>query len=76
MNFLKQAQAINNTINAESEIYKKVLTEVGIQASDLNQYLFLDSLKEKKDANVLVGLGNSIINLGGNNAIPQPRANQ
>jgi hypothetical protein len=48
------------------------LTEVGVQSTDLNQYLFLDSLMDKKDAKVLVGLSNSIINLGGNANTPAP----
>jgi hypothetical protein len=48
------------------------LSEVDIESAGLNQYLFLDSLMDKKDAKVLVGLSNSIINLGGNTNAPAP----
>ncbi len=70
---LIQAQAIKKTINAESEVYKLFKNQVNLQTGDLNQYLFLDSLMDKKDAKVLVGLSNSIINLGNVNApVPNP----
>ena len=58
------AQASNNTINAEADVYKKLENDVAIKGSELSQYIFLNSLMEQKNAKLLVGLTNSIINLG------------
>lgn len=59
-----QASAINNTINAESEIYKLLQDQTGLKGDDLSQYLYLNSLMDQKNAKLLVGLQNSIINFG------------
>lgn len=61
------AQATNSTINAEADVYSKLQNEVGIQGSDLSQYLFLNSLMDQKNAKLLVGLQNSIINFASTN---------
>lgn len=63
------AQTYNNTINAEANVYKKVEKEMGIAGSDLSEYLFLSSLMDQKNAKLLVGLQNSIINLNSNQPI-------
>jgi hypothetical protein len=57
------AHAINNTITAESDVYKSLEDEVGINAADLPEYLFLGAVNDQKKAKLLVGLQNSIINL-------------
>jgi len=63
------ATATNNTISAESGVYKIVQDQVGIKGNDLTEYLYLNALMDQKNAKLLVGLQNSIINFG-NNPIP------
>lgn len=58
-----KAKAINNTINAESGVYKKVMDDIGLKGSDLTEYLYLSSLNEQKNAKILVGLQNALINI-------------
>jgi len=58
------ASAINNTISAETEVYQQVENFLGLQTDDLTQYVFINSLMEQKDAKLLIGLQNSILNLG------------
>ena len=60
------AHAINMTIDNEAKVYKKLIDEVGLKGNDLSEYLFLNSLNEQKNAKVLVGLQNAILNFGGN----------
>ena len=38
--------------------------QVELKGNDLSQYLFLNSLMDQKNAKLLVGLQNSIINFG------------
>lgn len=58
------AQAMNNTINTEADVYSRVQNEVGVHGHELTEYLYLNSLMEQKNAKLLVGLQNSIINFG------------
>lgn len=60
---------MNNTISAESEIYRKVVDDIGLAPEDLTQYIFLNSLMDQKNAKLLIGLQNSIINFG-NQPVP------
>lgn len=59
-----QASANNNTILAEADTYKLLQDQVALKGDDLSQYLFLNSLMDQKNAKLLVGLQNSIINFG------------
>jgi regulator of protease activity HflC (stomatin/prohibitin superfamily) len=61
-----EARANNNTINAESEVYKLVAQRIGFNETELPRYVFLSALGSQKnsDAKLLVGLQNSIINFG------------
>ena len=61
---------MNNTINAESEIYKLVSASVNLQNSDLNQYIYYNNLMDQKNAKILVGLQNSILNLNNQPVVP------
>jgi hypothetical protein len=56
------AKTINNTITAETDVYHNLQQEVGVKGSDMSQYLFLNALMDQKDAKLLVGLQNSIVN--------------
>ena len=62
-----QAKAINNTINAESDIYKRVMDEIGLKGPELTDYLYLNSLSDQKNAKLLVGLQNTILNIPASN---------
>jgi regulator of protease activity HflC (stomatin/prohibitin superfamily) len=67
------AQAINHTILTESDVYKTTQEEVGVNGSDLTEYLFLNSIMEQKNAKLLIGLQNSIINFSNQpEAMPSP----
>jgi hypothetical protein len=63
------AQAINNTISAESEIYKKLIEDVGLKGDDLSEYLYLSSINDNKNAKLLIGVQNAIINFGYNQPV-------
>jgi regulator of protease activity HflC (stomatin/prohibitin superfamily) len=56
------AQATNNTISTEADVYGRLQAEVGVTGPDLSQYLFLNALMDQKNAKLLVGMQNSIIN--------------
>ena len=57
-----QSQAINNTINNQAGVFENIEKEMGLKGDDLNQYLYLNSLNNQKNAKLLVGLQNSILN--------------
>ena len=59
-----ESQAINNTITNQANVYKNIEDRVGLTGNDLNQYLYLNSLNQQKNAKLLVGLQNSILNFG------------
>jgi regulator of protease activity HflC (stomatin/prohibitin superfamily) len=61
-----KAKALNQTINMENEVYKKVRLELGLSGKEFSEYIFLNSLADKKDLKILVGLNNSIINFPSN----------
>ena len=63
---------MNNTITAESEVYSLVSGSVGLNSSEITQYIFYNGLMDQKNAKLLVGLQNSILNL---NNQPQPSLN-
>lgn len=58
------AKAINKTIKAETEIYKKVEDSLTLKENDLTNYLYLSALNDQHNAKLLVGLQNSIVNFG------------
>ena len=62
------ATANNNTINTESAVYKLTKDQIGLDSNQLNQYIFLNALHDQKNAKLLVGLQNSIINFGNSNS--------
>ena len=62
------AKANNNTINTESEIYKLSKDKMSLDGNQLNQYIFLNALHDQRNAKLLVGLQNSIINFGNSNS--------
>lgn len=59
-----ESKAINNTIDNQAKVYENIEKNVGLAGDDLNQYLYLNTLKKQKNAKLLVGLSNSIINFG------------
>lgn len=59
-----KAKTLENTINTESEVYKYLEEGVGLKSNELSEYLFLNSLNDQKNAKLLVGLQNAIINMG------------
>jgi hypothetical protein len=59
-----KAQTFGNTIDTESEVYKNLIENIKLNGTEFSQYVFLNSLNEQKNAKLLVGLQNSIINMG------------
>merc|ERR1712037_689176 len=55
-----ESKAVNRTIDNEAKVYQNIENEIGLKGEDLNQYLYLNSLKNQKNAKLLVGLQNSI----------------
>ncbi len=66
INLLVQANALNNTIQAESDVYSLVENSVGLNPAELTQYIYYNGLMDQKNAKVLVGLQNAILNLNNN----------
>lgn len=58
------SKAVNNTINNQADVFENIEKEMGLSGDDLNQYLYLNSLNNQKNAKLLVGLQNSIVNFG------------
>jgi len=58
------AKAINNTITMESSVYKQVQDQLGLKDADLTSYIFLSGVNDQKNAKLLIGLQNTIINFG------------
>ncbi|MCQ2815687.1 MAG: hypothetical protein MJ252_00325 [archaeon] len=69
---LAKAQAVNNTINAENAVYQAVQTQLQLYGKDFSEYVFLNSVSDKKDAKLLIGLNNSIINFPASNPQTTP----
>jgi hypothetical protein len=61
-----ESQAINKTITNQAFIYNNIQTEIGLKGDDLTQYLYLNTLKDQKNAKLLVGMQNSILSFGNN----------
>ena len=59
-----EASALNKTINAESEVYNYFQENLELNNTDLLKYLFMNSLKNNNHAKVLVGLQNTMLNIG------------
>ena len=59
-----ESKAINNTITNQAKVYGAIEKQIGLEGDDLNQYLYLNSLNKQKNAKLLVGLQNSIVNFG------------
>lgn len=51
---------------AEADAYKLLQDNVGLKGDDLSEYLLLNGLMDQKNAKLLVGLQNSILNFGNN----------
>ena len=68
LNQFAHAKAINNTLNAESEIYKKVQNSIGFKDNELTQYIYINAISDNAKSKLLVGLQNSIINFGNSNS--------
>jgi len=60
------ATANNNTINAESAVYRLTLDKLGFNATEFPKYVFLNAL-DHKNAKLLVGLQNAIVDFGNTN---------
>ncbi len=60
------ALALNKTVNAEKDVYFKVMEMLKMKQSDLIEYAFLDSVKGKKKSRILFDLQNTIVNFKGN----------
>lgn len=58
------AQALNKTINTETNVYDNVMKKVDLKDKDFSDYVYYTNLMEKKDGLLLVGLQNSILNMG------------
>lgn len=59
-----KAQTFGNTIDTESEVYKNLINNIQLNGTEFSEYVFLNSLNEQRNAKLLVGLQNSIINMG------------
>ena len=59
-----QSTAINKTITNQANVYSNIEKDIGLLGDDLNQYLYLNSLNEQKNAKLLVGMQNSILSFG------------
>ena len=74
-----QAKAINNTILTEATVYQNAMSSIGLNETELNLYLFLSSINDQKNAKLLVGLKNSLVNMGNSppplNPTPSPSGN-
>ena len=70
-----KAKTLENTIDTESEVYKNVEENIGLKATELSEYLFLNALNDQRVAKLLVGLQNSIINLS-NQPVPDQHSQQ
>lgn len=61
-----KAEALTKTIDTESDVYLNARKKIGIEGQDFTDYYYYTSLIENSNPSVLVGLQNSIINLGNN----------
>lgn len=61
-----QAEALKKFIDAEAEIYGNVMKRVELKDRDFSDYVYYTSLMDQRDAKLLVGLENSIVNFNGN----------
>ena len=59
-----QSQAVNNTISNQALVFSEIQKEMGLTGDDLNQYLYLNSVNKQKNAKLLIGMQNSIVNFG------------
>jgi regulator of protease activity HflC (stomatin/prohibitin superfamily) len=59
-----QSTAINKTITNQANVYSNIQKDIGLAGDDLNQYLYLNSLNDQKNAKLLVGMQNSILSFG------------
>ena len=56
------ANALNNTINAETAAYKTVIDDLGMTPNELTQYVYLNSILEQDKAKIMFDLQNTIVN--------------
>jgi ribosomal protein L24 len=61
------AQATQNTIDTEASVFSDAMNKIGVKDKELVDYIYYTSLMSKNDANLLVGLQNTIVNLGSTN---------
>ena len=58
------AQALNNTISYESQAYAKAASELGLTSNEVLEYMYYTNLDKQGKATLVVGLENSILNIG------------
>ena len=59
-----ESTAINNTISNQALVYNSIQNDIGLKGDDLNQYLYMNTLNDQKNAKLLVGMQNSILSFG------------
>ena len=59
-----QANALNNTVNAENMMYKKAMDELGFTPDQLMNYIYLDSIMNQNKAKLLFDVNSFILNYG------------
>ncbi len=65
-----ESKAINKTITNQALVYGSIQNDLGLKGDDLSQYLYLNTLKDQKNAKLLVGMQNSILSFGNNPVKP------
>ena len=58
------ANALNNTINAENRMYKLAMDELGFTQEELLNYIYLDSIMNQHKAKLLFDVNGFILNYG------------
>lgn len=70
LNQFATATAMNNTINAETDVYKNAIDVLGFTPEELTRYVFLNSITEQKKARILFDLQNTLMSFTGPPKIP------
>lgn len=59
-----QADALQKFVDTESDVYQDARNKIGLKGEEFTDYVYYTNLMDKKNNHLLVGLQNSIINLG------------
>ena len=59
-----QATALQQTIDTEASVYGDAQKQIGLKGNDFTNYVYYTKLSDQKNAHLLVGLQNSIVNFG------------